>query len=84
VNVVRIDDVIPADRDVSIIQLDVEGYEKEALIGAIQTIKRCLPILILEDNNDIINSPWFSSEILSIGYEVSGMLHQNTVLQVKK
>lgn len=48
VDIVTIDDVIPLERHVSIIQLDVEGYELTALQGARKTIERCRPILILE------------------------------------
>jgi FkbM family methyltransferase len=45
---VRLDDVVPADRAVSIIQLDVEGYEGQALKGCRETIRRNRPIIILE------------------------------------
>lgn len=48
VEIVTIDDVVEPSRNVSIIQLDVEGYEKEALEGALKTIQRCLPIIILK------------------------------------
>lgn len=83
VKIVRIDDVIPTDRNISIIQLDVEGYEKEALNGALNTIKRCKPILILEDNNKIIDTNWFADNILAIGYEIKGKIHANTLLEIK-
>ncbi len=83
VKLVRIDDIIPKDRYISIVQLDVEGFEKEALSGALETINRCKPILILEDNNKIIESNWFSENILSIGYKVTGKLHANTLLTIK-
>lgn len=36
--------------DVSIIQLDVEGFELPALEGARATIERCLPYILIEDN----------------------------------
>jgi FkbM family methyltransferase len=45
---VRIDDVVPVSRQVAILQLDVEGYEREALRGGQETIRRCRPIIILE------------------------------------
>lgn len=36
--------------NVSIIQLDVEGHELSALKGAYTTIRRCAPIIMVEDN----------------------------------
>ena len=80
IDIVRIDDVIPAQSNISIIQLDIEGYEKNALKGALETIKRCKPILILEDNNNIISSDWFKKNILEIGYKIDSNIHNNTVL----
>jgi FkbM family methyltransferase len=44
VDIVTIDEVVPSERTVSIIQLDVEGFEKEALTGALMTVRRCKPI----------------------------------------
>jgi FkbM family methyltransferase len=79
---IRIDDQVPSNRKVSIIQLDVEGFEKEALLGAAETIKRCKPILILEDNNNLIESNWFSENLAVWGYKIEGKVHQNTVLSV--
>jgi len=44
--------VIPLDAmelpSVSLLKLDLEGYEFQALIGAIETIKRCRPIIVIE------------------------------------
>ncbi len=81
IEISRIDDMVPVDRHVSILQLDVEGFEKEALAGGSELIKRCSPILILEDNNDIIKTEWFEDNILSLGYNVTRTLHENTVLE---
>jgi FkbM family methyltransferase len=78
-----IDETVPKDRQVSIIQLDVEGYEKEALSGALETINRCKPIIILEDNNKVIETNWFAEHILKMGYEITGELHKNTLLTIK-
>ena len=52
IDLVTIDDVVPDDRHVSIVQLDVEGHEMAALKGARETIRRCKPILILEFVDD--------------------------------
>ncbi len=34
-----------------LIQLDVEGHERQALAGAIDTIRRCRPAIAIEDNS---------------------------------
>lgn len=36
--------------DVSLIKIDVEGYESEVLMGAAETIARCRPLIVFEDN----------------------------------
>ena len=75
--VVALDDVVPENRLVTIVQLDVEGFEKQALSGALQTIKRCMPILILET---LPRDPdWFEREILSLGYREIAKIHANKV-----
>jgi len=65
VEVVAIDEIIPRDREISLIHLDIEGFEKEALSGGIQTIKRCRPILLIETLPD---AAWLKSNILELGY----------------
>jgi FkbM family methyltransferase len=32
-----------------LIQLDLEGYEFNALLGGVETIKRCKPVIVIED-----------------------------------
>lgn len=85
VQIVTIDDVVDSERNVSIIQLDVEGHEKEALKGALTTIKRCLPIIILEflPNSTLLGSDWFSNNILSLGYRKIHNIHGNSVFSCK-
>lgn len=48
VPVVTVDEVVPTDRHVGVLQLDVEGHEQQALLGAMLTIERCRPLLIVE------------------------------------
>lgn len=78
---VTVDDTVGADRAVSIIQLDVEGYEKGALSGALKTIRRCHPVIILEilANSTLLDSDWFSENILSLGYRAISNIHGNLV-----
>lgn len=77
VSIVRADDVIPADRRISILQLDVEGFEQEALEGALCTIRRCLPAMILE--NLPRDEEWFRQNILALGYVFRGKVHANSI-----
>jgi FkbM family methyltransferase len=48
VNVQRLDDIIPAQQAVRLIKIDVEGWEFEVLKGAEQTIRRCRPVVVVE------------------------------------
>jgi len=43
----RIDDLNL--KECNLIHLDIEGYEKFALLGAIETLKRCKPVVCIED-----------------------------------
>ncbi|MDB4363180.1 FkbM family methyltransferase [Pseudomonadales bacterium] len=81
VRIVRLDDVVPNGRHVGVMQLDVEGYEKEALTGALATIKRCKPFLILEvlQDSDLVEGAWFAAKIRSLGYQQMQKLHGNIV-----
>ncbi len=77
VEIVSLDDALPSDRQIAIIQLDVEGFEKPALAGALETIKRCKPILILET---LPEEDWLNENIFSLGYRKTGRVHSNTIL----
>ena len=79
VEILRIDDRIPTDRNISILQLDVEGFEQQALSGSLATIRRCKPILILEN---LPKEDWLSENILKLGYKVVGKVHVNSILAV--
>ncbi|THH34622.1 FkbM family methyltransferase [Aliishimia ponticola] len=81
VNALMLDYTVPQDRDVSILQLDVEGHEKEALLGAIHTIGRCAPILILEYMDDF---RWLRRHFGRFGYKPAGKVHGNFVYATPK
>ena len=86
VKIVRVDDSVDPGREVSILQLDVEGHLKEALSGSLETIRRCLPIIILEvfPDRTLLDSDWFSENILSLGYSETDKLHENAVFSRSK
>jgi FkbM family methyltransferase len=44
----RLDDLIGADRSVSLIKIDVEGHESDVLAGAVSTLERWRPALVVE------------------------------------
>lgn len=77
VDVVTLDNVVPAGRDVTILQLDVEGFERQALTGGMAIIKRCKPILILEH---LPEHGWLSENVLSLGYRIDRKTHDSTIL----
>jgi FkbM family methyltransferase len=55
-------------RKLSILQLDVEGFENEALKGALETIRREKPILAVEDGKNTVPE-LLSSTSSDLGYK---------------
>jgi FkbM family methyltransferase len=78
VGLVSIDETVGGERAVAVIQLDVEGHEQEALTGALQTIARCRPALVLER---VPEPDWFEQHLAPLGYRRAGMVAVNTVLR---
>jgi len=48
VPVERLDDLVPADRQLALIKIDVEGAEYGVLQGGAETIRRCRPVVVFE------------------------------------
>ena len=44
----RVDDLIPRNKNVDFVKIDVEGAEYNALLGASELIKRCHPTIVSE------------------------------------
>jgi FkbM family methyltransferase len=78
IRIVTVDDTVPQDRPVSVIQLDVEGYEEQALIGAMRTIRRYRPLLILET---VPGDAWLAKNLAPFGYCIAESFLENTVLR---
>lgn len=59
--------------EVDFIKIDVEGYENHTIIGSIETIERCKPAILLEDNGLTIRYGVTSKELEdtmeNLGYE---------------
>jgi FkbM family methyltransferase len=78
IELVAIDDVVGEDRDVAVIQLDVEGHEQDALTGALRTIARCRPLIVLETPPP---PDWIEEHLAPLGYRVAGEVDLNTVVR---
>jgi FkbM family methyltransferase len=77
ITTVRLDDVLPPESDIGVLQLDVEGFEEFALKGALGTIARCRPILILETVPDA----FMDACIAPLGYQRAGAVCGNAIFQ---
>jgi FkbM family methyltransferase len=77
IKITSLDAIIPKDRHISLLQLDVEGYEKEALSGSLKLIERCLPILVIETLPD---QNWVEKNLFSLGYKVINVIQGNSIL----
>ena len=76
---IALDGFIPGDRLISILQLDVEGYEEGALRGGEHLIRRAKPILILET---VPTSDWFKKLLGDCGYVFETKVAGNSVFAV--
>jgi FkbM family methyltransferase len=72
---IALDTFIPRGRRVSILQLDVEGYEEQALRGSEQLIRRDKPILIIET---VPAGDWFAKLLQDCGYTLKQKLGINS------
>lgn len=75
-----IDGVVPPDRHISVLQLDVEGHEVFALAGAHHTIRRSHPLIILET----LPEKWVQANLAPLGYQLVGRCDSNHILSVGK
>jgi len=80
VDLVAVDEVIGSDRPVAVIQLDVERHEQQALAGAMRTIERCRPLILVERVPD---QDWFDAKLAPLGYQRDGSVCVNTVLRCR-
>jgi FkbM family methyltransferase len=76
IRLVTIDEEVPATAaDVGILQLDVEGYEASALLGGLQTIRRCRPIIIVET----VPIAFVQEHLVPLGYSKTQTVCDNSV-----
>jgi FkbM family methyltransferase len=80
VEIVRLDEAIADDRQIAVIHLDVERHERYALTGAMRTIERCRPVIVLET---LPRADWIAQELAPLGYELDGAVDVNSVLRCR-
>lgn len=80
VAVETIDGVIPSTRVVAALHLDLEGHEEAALQGALYTITRCNPDLILET---LPSEQFFEAVLQPLGYRAHDPVDHNFVLSCR-
>lgn len=62
-----LDDILPSKRRISLIYLDLGNDEEAALRGAIKTMKRYKPVLLLKSTEHYRN--WLQEELIANGYK---------------
>lgn len=76
-----LDFTVPLDRKVTILQLDVEGHERQALRGAYHIVNAWRPLLVLEYFS---NQRWVQRTFRGLGYRQVGKLHGNFVYATRR
>jgi FkbM family methyltransferase len=79
VEIAPLDELLPAEADIGILHLDVEGYEAPALMGGLKTIRRCKPILILET----VPPEVVEAHLAPLGYRRVATVDNNTIFRIK-
>lgn len=86
VNVITLDSLALDHCD--LLQLDVEGYELQALQGAQETIARCAPLIVLELKGHGERYGYTDSEVVAWlaarGYEAVGTAHRDVMFRRKE
>lgn len=80
VQLLAIDETVGLDRWVAVLQLDVEGHEEPALAGAMGTIERCRPLIIVET----LPESRVMEDLSNLGYRAAGVLDGNHVLRAPR
>jgi FkbM family methyltransferase len=76
IDLVSLDQAVPEDRRIAVLHLDVEGFEEQALSGALKLIERCRPVVLLETTPP---EDWMTAHLYALGYARTGQVDNNHV-----
>lgn len=72
-------------RHVGLIQLDIEGYEYPALLGAAATVARCHPVIQIEMNETVCKFPWTHADVYALlkswGYRMTYKIKSDEIFE---
>lgn len=78
IELLALDEALDGERRVAVLHLDVEGHEQHALGGALRTVARWRPLIVLET---LPSAGWIEKHLTPLGYRIEGGLDINTVLR---
>jgi FkbM family methyltransferase len=73
----RVDDLIPRDKNIDLVKIDVQGAEYNALLGASELIKRCHPTIVSEFSPSMmpgisgVDGREYLRFLLAFGYKIA-------------
>ncbi len=73
-----IDEAVGPDRRVAAMHLTVQGHEREALSGAMRTIERSLPLIVLAR---LPEADWIAANLTPLGYRPAGTVDSSSILR---
>jgi FkbM family methyltransferase len=86
INVLKMDDVVPADARVDFVKIDTEDYELRVLRGGAKTIERCRPLICIEQKGHDYygESKYAARELLEKwGYVVTDRIADDFIMASK-
>lgn len=81
VDILPLDSVLPRKRKISVLHLDVGGYELQVLQGGLNTLKRWKPLLVLEN---VPRQKWMHDNLISNGYKKRRETGSATIFEFDK
>lgn len=86
----KIDELMPQDRKLDFIKIDIEGAEFNALLGAAKTIQRWHPIIVSEFAPDMmpmiagVDGPAYLQLLIDFGYKIAVIEQDGTLTDCKQ